>query len=378
MAEAQSGQEKTEAPTERRRKQAEDKGDRLFSRELGNAMSALAGALWLMMFAGDLAAGFRLGAARIFSMPAGEAVASAVVDLVLAFLGPLLFPLFMLAAMVAAAVLTGQALTGGIGLSPGLLVPKPERMNPMKGLGRMFGKKGLVELVKALAKAVLIIGMAGWILWGGLAEYLALSSMPLEQGLSASVQRGLILFGGLSLGLVIIAAGDLPVQLFQWLERLRMTRQELKDELKDTEGRPEVKAAQRRAAREMMRRASSGAVGEATVVVTNPTHFAVALRYRPEADAAPVILAKGRGLLAEVIRELAVEHGVMTLSYPSVARALYYTGRVGTQIREDLFPAVATILAFVLGFRHEGRRRRPPVVEAPTSAQYDEEGRREG
>ncbi|MFN3591837.1 MAG: EscU/YscU/HrcU family type III secretion system export apparatus switch protein, partial [Thermaurantiacus sp.] len=216
MAEAQSGQEKTEAPTERRRKQAEDKGDRLFSRELGNAMSALAGALWLMMFAGDLAAGFRLGAARIFSMPAGEAVASAVVDLVLAFLGPLLFPLFMLAAMVAAAVLTGQALTGGIGLSPGLLVPKPERMNPMKGLGRMFGKKGLVELVKALAKAVLIIGMAGWILWGGLAEYLALSSMPLEQGLSASVQRGLILFGGLSLGLVIIAAGDLPVQLFQW------------------------------------------------------------------------------------------------------------------------------------------------------------------
>lgn len=377
MAEAQSGQEKTEAPTERRRRQAADKGDRLFSRELGNAMSALAGALWLIMFAGDLAAGFRLGAARIFSMRAGEATASAAIDLALAFLAPLAFPLAMLAAMVALSVLAGQALTGGIGLAPGLLVPKPERLNPIKGLGRMFGKKGLVELVKALAKAVLIIGMAGWILWGGLAEYLALSAMPLEQGLSASVQRGQILFAGLALGLVIIAAGDLPVQFFQWLERLRMTRQELKDELKETEGRPEVKAAQRRAAREMMRRASSGAVAGATVVVTNPTHFAVALRYRPETDAAPVILAKGRGLLAEVIRELAAEHGVMTLSYPSVARALYYTGRVGTQIREDLFPAVATILAFVLGFQQEGRRRRPPAVEAPASARYDEEGRRD-
>ncbi len=375
MAESQTGQERTEAPTERRRRDARQKGDRLFSRELGNAMSAVAGALWLMLFAGDLAAAFRIGAARLFAMPAGEAEASSMIELARLFAAPLVPPLAALAVAVAAAVLAGQALTGGISLAPNLLVPKAERLNPLKGLARMFGRRGLVELAKALAKACLIIGLGGWILWSGIFELAALSAMPLEQGLAAAMSRGLLLFASLALGLVVIAAGDLPIQFVQWIGRLRMTRQELKDELKETEGRPEVKAAQRRAAREMMRRSNRAAVAAATVVVTNPTHFAVALRYRPETDPAPVILAKGRGLLAEVIREIARAEGVMTLSYPSVARALYYTGRIGATIREDLFPAVAIILAFVMRFE-PGQRQRPPEVEAPASARYDEEGRR--
>lgn len=377
MAEAPSGQEKTEAPTERRRRQAAEKGDRLFSRELGTAMSAVAAALWLLLFADDLAEALRIGTVRALSMPAAEAATTEPVELVLALVAPLIPPLAALALGIATAVIAGQALTGGISLAPGLLMPKSERLDPIKGLGRMFGKKGLIELAKALAKAVLVIGLAGLVLWADLPRFLALSAMPLEAGMAAAAERGLVLFAALAFALLLIAAGDLPVQLFQWLERLRMTRQELKDELKETEGRPEVKAAQRRAAREMMRRASRRAVAEATVVVTNPTHFAVALRYRPETDPAPVILAKGRGLLAEVIRELAREHGITLLSYPSVARALYYTGRVGQMIRPDLFPAVATILAFVMRME-PGRWQRPPHVEAPPSARFDEEGRREG
>ena len=375
MAEAPTGQERTEAPTERRRRQAKDKGDRLFSRELGNAMSAVAGALWLALFADDLAAGLRLGAARVLAMPAGEAAATDPAELLLLLLAPLAQPLAALALGVAAAVIAGQAMTGGISLAPNLVVPKADRLNPAKGLGRMFGRKGLIELVKALAKACLVIGLGAFVLWRGMADLLALSAMPLERGLAASVEHGLLLFAALAFGLMLIAAGDLPVQFLQWVERLRMTRQEVKEELKETEGRPEVKAAQRRAARDMMRRSSRAAVARATVVVTNPTHFAVALRYRPEEDPAPVILAKGRGLLAEVIRELAREAGVMTLSYPSVARALYYSGRVGAMIREDLFPAVAAILAFVMRVQ-QGHRQRPPEVEAPETARYDEEGRR--
>ncbi len=375
LAETPSGQEKTEAPTERRRRQAEEKGDRLFSRELGTAMSAVAGALWLLVFADDLAAALQRATARALAMPAGEAEAVSPIVLLLGLAEPLLPPLAALALGVIAAVVAGQALTGGISLAPGLLVPRAERLDPVKGLGRMFGKKGLVELAKALAKALFVLGLAGAALAAGLGQLLALSAMPLDQSLAVAARQGLLLFAALSAALLLIAGGDLPVQFFQWLERLRMTRQEVKEELKETEGRPEVRAAQRRAAREMMRRASRAAVRAASVVVTNPTSFAVALRYRPDEDMAPVILAKGRGLLAEVIRELAREAGVPVLSYPSVARALYYTGRVGAMIRADLFPAVATILAFVMRLE-QGHRAAPPEVEAPPTARYDADGRR--
>jgi flagellar biosynthetic protein FlhB len=365
--------EKTEAPTPRRREQAREKGDRLTSRELATAMGGIAGAIWMAAWAGDLAAGLQLSTAGALTLGRADILDFRPVEAVAAILWPVAAPLLALAAMVLVAVGIGQALAGGLSFNLSLAAPKLSRMNPLSGLGRMFGPKGLIELVKALAKALILVGLSTWLIYDSLPMLRGLSAMPLEAAMATANGLGLKLFLWLSLGLVLIAGGDLPVQIREWMQRLKMTKQELKDEAKQTEGSPELKFAMRRLARDNLKRASRSAMADATVVLTNPTHFAVALRYRPEIDAAPLIVARGRGLSAEVIRELAAERGVMTLSYPSVARAVYFTGKVGTVIRADLYAAVATILAFVLRMGLEAAD--PPPVEAPPSALFDEDGK---
>ena len=168
---------------------------------------------------------------------------------------------------------------------------------------------------------------------------------------------------------------DVPAQIFQRMRRLRMTKQEVKDEHKQTDGSPELKAALRRRQIETARNSARKAISEATVVLTNPTHFAVALRYRPEVDAAPVVLAKGRGATAEAIRELAGEHEVPMLSYPQLTRALYYTSRPGQIIREDLYMAVAAILAFVFNLDQAlASGQAQPDVEVPAGMRFDASG----
>jgi flagellar biosynthetic protein FlhB len=373
LADEAPADEKTEAPTPRRREQAREKGDRLTSRELSTALGGIAGAVWLAAFAGPMAAGLREATATALRLDRQNLVDFRPVEAVAAFGGPIAGPLLALAALVLGAVALGQGLTGGVAFNPGLLAPRAGRLDPAKGLARMFGPKGLVELVKALAKALILVGLSAWLLRDSLDRLASLSRVPLEAALATACDLGLRLFLWLSLGLALIAGGDLPVQLRQWLQRLRMTKQELKDETKQSEGSPDVKQAIRRMARDSLKRASRNAMADATVVLTNPTHYAVALRYRPELDAAPVIVARGRGLVADVIRELAAERGIAVLAYPSVARALYFTGRVGMMIRADLYAAVATILAFVL--RAGADIADAPPVEAPTSAWFDETGK---
>jgi flagellar biosynthetic protein FlhB len=182
----------------------------------------------------------------------------------------------------------------------------------------------------------------------------------------------------MALALAAIALIDVPAQLFQRLQRLRMTRQEVKDEHKQTEGSPELKAALRRRQHEAARNSARGAIAEATVVLTNPTHFAVALRYRPGEDAAPIVVARGRGATADAIRELAAEHDVPMLSYPQLTRAIYYTSRPGQLVREDLYIAVATILAFVFNLDAVmAAGGAQPAVEVPATARFDARGRPE-
>jgi flagellar biosynthetic protein FlhB len=287
----------------------------------------------------------------------------------------LALPLALLGGLVLLAAVIGQGATGGLGFTPGLLAPKPERLNPLSGLKRLFGSQGVIELVKAVAKASLLLGLSFLILRRNLPVIAGLSAMPLDAAIGAAAGMALSLLLWLSAGLVLIAGADLPLQIVRWIRKLRMSREDVKEEYKQQEGSPEVRAALRRAARDALKRSSRAAMAEATVVLTNPTHFAVALRYRPDTDAAPAILARGRGLVADVIRELAAEQGVPVLSYPSVARALYFTGRVGGLVRPDLYAAVATILAFVLRVGAEGDA---PQAEAPPSAFYDENGRRSG
>lgn len=370
---AEDAGEKTEAPTQRRREQAHEKGDRLASRELATAMAGIAGALWLSQYGADLALGLKAMLAASLSFDRADILAFDPVRELWKLLGPLALALAALALMALIATVLGQAITGGLSLNLSLLTPKFGKLSPAKGLARMFGPQGFVELLKALAKAAVLMGLAGWLIHASLPLLTTLSAMPLETAMQAVGSKSVSLIVWLTGGLALIAAIDLPIQLRRFLQRLRMTKQEVKDEVKQQEGSVEVKHAIRRMARDGLKRASRTAMADATVVLTNPTHFAVALRYRPEVDAAPVIVARGRGLIAEVIRELAAERQVPVLSYPSVARAIYFTGRVNTVIRADLYAAVATILAFVL--RVGGPNGDQPEAEAPSGAMFDENGK---
>lgn len=373
MAEETPADERTEAATPRRREQAREQGDRLASRELATAMAGLAGVLWLWGWGADLARGLAETLRSGLTLGPEAMTAFQPMEQALALLLALGPPLALLGALVLVAAVLGQGATGGLGFTPGLLAPKADRLNPLQGLKRLFGEQGLIELAKALVKAGLLIGISWMLFARSLPQVAGLSALPLEAAGRAAGALALDLLLWLSAGLVLIAAADLPIQIFNWQKKLRMSRQDIKEEYKQQEGSAEVRAALRRAARDALKRGNRAAMAEATVVLTNPTHFAVALRYRPDSDAAPLILARGRGLVADVIRELAAEAGTPVLSYPSVARAIYFTGRVGGLVRPDLYGAVATILAFVL---RVGGRGEPPDVEAPASARYDEEGRR--
>jgi flagellar biosynthetic protein FlhB len=372
LAEQSSG-EKTEAPTPRRREQAREKGDRLASRELATALAGVAAALWLATWGGSFVGAMAETTTTALTLSRNDLVDFRPVDAAIGLLQPLLVPLAALAILTLLAAAAGQLLAGGLAFTPSLLAPKAERLDPVKGLARMFGPRGLIELGKALAKAVLLLGVSAFLVHASIPRLEGLSAMPLAPAFITAGDLVTRLFLWLTLGLALIAAADLPLQLRLWLRRLRMSKQDVKEEMKQQEGSPEVKHALRRLARDQLKRASRAAMAEATVVLTNPTHFAIALRYRLEQDAAPVIVARGRGLVAEVIRELAVERGVAVLSYPSVTRALYFTGRVGAAIRVDLYAPVATILAFVLRVGGDGEA---PEAEAPPTASYDETGRR--
>lgn len=374
MAEGSDKNDRTEAPTPRRRERAREKGDRPASRDLSTAFAGAAGALWLWQSAGDFADGLRTSLALGLSIAPADITRFRPLEALTSQLLPLGAPLAKLAALVMVAAALGQAAAGGLGFAPGRIAPDIARLDPLAGLQRLLGRHGMIELAKALVKAAMLIGLAAWVLWQSRAALAALSAAPIAAAMAGAAGMALQLVLLLCLGLALIGAVDLPLQIRMWIRRLRMSRQEIRDEFKQQEGAPELKQAMRRLARDSLKRANRAAMAEATVVLVNPTHFAVALRYQPDTDAAPVIVARGRGVVAEAIRSLAAEFGVTTLSYPSVTRALYFTGRVGAPIRTDLYAAVATILAFVL--RVGGPLMPQPHAEAPPTARFDTAGRR--
>lgn len=374
MAEQPEKDEKTEAPTDKRRREARGRGELFQSRELGTALLGLAGAAWLAAGAGTLGPTFAalMRDGLILHDPGVPAL-----ERLATLLAPLAAPLAGLAALALAAVLAGKALTGALRVTPSLITPKASRLNPLAGLGRMFGLHGLGELAKALLKGALLLGLGAVLVWRAVPDLLAASgaSDP-AAALTPLAHHAPLLLLALGGALVVIAGADLPIEFVRWLTRLRMTRQEVKDELKSSEGHPEVRAAIRRAQFASLRRSLAGGVQGSSVVVVNPLSFAVALRYRPERDAAPVVAASGRGPAADAIRSLAAEHDVPVLCYPAVARALYFTSRVGEPIRAELFGAVAIIIAFVLSKQAQLAGVEPPTAEPPPDLLFDAHGRR--
>ncbi|MBS7663050.1 flagellar biosynthesis protein FlhB [Pseudomonas lalucatii] len=378
MAESESGAEKSEEPTEKRLRESREKGQIARSRELNTLAVMLAGAGGLLASGGGLANALLEVMRGNFSLP--REVLFDERNMVIWLLASAelameaLLPLF-LALLIASIV--GPIALGGWLFSAKAMAPKLSRMNPLAGLKRMFSAKALVELLKALAKFMVILLVALAVLSADRDDLLAMAHEPLETAIlhAAQVVGWSALW--MACGIILIAAVDVPFQLWDNKQKLMMTKQEVRDEYKDSEGKPEVKSRIRQLQREMAERRMMQAVPQADVVITNPTHFAVALKYDPAKGSAPVLLAKGGDFTALKIREIAQEHRVMLLESPALARAVFYSTELDQEIPAGLYLAVAQVLAYVYQLRQyqAGKGKRPgplPDLPIPPDLRRDE------
>jgi flagellar biosynthetic protein FlhB len=372
MAESESGADKSEEPTGKRLEESRKKGQIARSKELNTLSVTLTGTVALIIFGaymGNVLMDIMRGN---FSLPRDVLLNEGSMALYLLASGKqalLAVQPFLIALLIASVV--GPIALGGWLFSAEALQPKASRMNPLAGLKRMFSVQALVELVKALAKFLVILAVALVVLSVDQDDLLAIANEPVEPAILHSLKVvGWSAFW-LSCGLILIAAVDVPFQLWSHKQKLMMTKQEVRDEYKDTEGKPEVKGRIRQLQREMAERRMMQAVPQADVVITNPTHFAVALKYDPEKGGAPMLLAKGGDFLALKIREIAQEHQVMVLESPALARAVYYSTELDQEIPAGLYLAVAQVLAYVYQLRQykAGKGKRPgPLPDLPIPA----------
>jgi len=373
------GQEKTEDPSQKRLDKAKEDGEVLSSKELQVFMTmsmgvALIYALyvflpprmghWIAFFEfGDLNQLNSYIMSRIGDAMAIFIVMSAIVGL------PIMLTVLA----------TQGALSGGINFAVKSMHFKGNRINPLSGFKRMFSINGLMELAKAVAKVLLLTAAFATVIWLILPVLLNLLSTNLNSALSEAFSALMLALGASLIVLAIIAGIDVAYAIHKHTKKLKMSPQELKDEHKQSEGSPEVKSRIRRLQMEASRRASEqGAaveqVGEATAIITNPTHFAVALKYVPGEMKAPVILAMGRGKIAERIIAKGEESNVTVFRSPLLARALYFTSEIGQEINDGVYTAVAAVLAYV--FRLDRGETPPePMFEIPNELQFDEFGK---
>jgi flagellar biosynthetic protein FlhB len=240
---------------------------------------------------------------------------------------------------------------GGWAFSTEAMSFKTEKLNPLKGLKRIFAVRGLIELLKALVKFLLIGSIGAGLLWHFLPELMGLGREPVVSALAHTGSILSVSFVVLSASLLLIAAIDVPFQLWDHSKNLKMTRQEVKDETKNTEGKPEVKSRIRAMQREIAQRRMMQEIPKADVVITNPTHYAVALRYDAERMAAPIVVAKGVELVAGQIRSVATANNVPLFEAPPLARALFYSAEIDQEVPAGLYLAVAQILAYIFQLR---------------------------
>ncbi|WP_454765859.1 flagellar biosynthesis protein FlhB [Cupriavidus campinensis] len=349
----ESDLEKTEPASPRRLEKAREEGQVVRSRELGTFVMLMTGVIGLWATGGTL--GRRLNAVMHTSLAFEPATAfdthrmlsqfgMAIWDSLLAFL-PLLL-MFGVAALVAPLAL------GGWSFSTKSLMPNFSRLSPLSGLGRLFSTQSLVELAKAIAKSLLVGGVGAWMLWRKLPEAVALMNAPVQEALLHLMALVFHVCGMVAGSLLLVVALDVPWQLWTFFKKLRMTKEEVKQEVKESDGDPHVKARIRQQQRAMARRRMMTEVPKADVVVTNPTHFAVALRYEEGRMGAPRVVAKGTEEVAARIRALAAEHRVPILSAPPLARALHRHVELGHEIPAGLYTAVAEVLAWVYQLKH--------------------------
>jgi flagellar biosynthetic protein FlhB len=279
----------------------------------------------------------------------------------------------VIAAIVAAGV------TGGYLFSLQAVAPKGSKLSLINGLGRIFGAHAAVELGKAVLKFCLVSAVLWWSIMSNMDDLIRMGQMGLEPALASAgvmIMKSALL---VALSLALIAMIDVPYQKYAFNKKMRMTKQEVKDEYKQMEGSPEVKAQIRRRQREMANSRMMQRVKDADVVITNPEHFAVALEYDPTGDGAPIMVAKGSDHMAALIREEAKAHGVHLFEAAPLARAIYFTTEVEQQVPEDLYHAVAQVIAYVFSLEAASPMNPPqdkPKVKVPPSMLFNPDGSR--
>lgn len=348
----ESDLEKTEPATPRRLEKAREEGQIARSRELGTFMMLAVGVGTIWATGASIYQGLngvlRNGLAfdqRVVSDP-GVMVEQAVDGFGHALL--VVLPIFGLLAVVA---VLSSVLLGGIVISGKPLSPNFSKLSLFAGLKRMFSSQTVVELIKALAKALLVGGVAVWVLWRYHDDMLSLMHVAPSAALTKALSLVAMCCAFIVASLLIVVLLDVPWQIWSHLKKLRMSKEDVRQEHKESEGDPHTKARIRQQQRQAARRRMMSEVPKADVVVTNPTHYAVALKYEEDRNGAPRVLAKGTGLVAAKIRELAAEHRIPTLEAPPLARALYQHVELGHEIPAELYTAVAEVLAWVFQLR---------------------------
>jgi flagellar biosynthetic protein FlhB len=375
-----SDQDKTEQPTARKLNKAREDGQVPRSSELPAAVIVI-GALTMLLMTGSwlvsrlatvFANGFVFDRTTInkpLLLPAhfGDQLLSSFITVM---------PI-MVFTVIAAIVASG--VTGGYLFSLQAVAPKGSKLSLMSGLKRNFGPHAAVELGKAILKFSLVSAVLWWSLMSNMDDLIRMGHMGLEPALSAAgamIMKSTLL---VALSLAVIALIDVPYQKYSFNKRMRMTKQEVKDEYKQMEGSPEVKAQIRRRQREMANSRMMKRIKDADVVITNPEHFAVALEYDPTGDGAPIMVAKGSDHMAALIREEAKAHGVYLFEAAPLARAIYFTTEVEQQVPEDLYHAVAQVIAYVFSLEAASPMNPPqakPRVKVPPSMLFNPDGSR--
>lgn len=376
MSEEKDQQDRTEEPTPKRIREAREEGQVPRSRDMQGAIVVGAAALAFVMFGGSLAndalgwlQGHLIEAVKQGATAKASQLPGSFTN---AFAHALIIVAPVLLATFVAAIL-GPMLIGGWNISSKAITPDFKRMDPVKGIARLFSLNSLAELIRSLLKLFLVALIGSIAIWQLAPELLGLARSVEGSGLPRAFAAVSWVFVVLSLALLLIGMIDAPYQIWQNLRKMRMTKQEVVDEFKETEGRPEVKSKLRGMQQEIARGRMMDAVPDADVVVVNPTHFAVAISYKPGRMNAPVVVAKGMDEVAAKIRELAEKHRVPVLTAPPLARVLYRSVELEQEVPAALYTSIAQVLTWVYQLKRwhpsKGRQPQPPTVDLPTEWQ---------
>jgi len=366
MAESDSG-EKTEEPTAKKLTDARKKGQIARSKDLGTMFVLVGSAFAMMLMGNSLVGALSEMMKRLFSLSRREAMdVHASTNVIFSGVSGIIFPMLTIFFIIMIAAFIGNTMLGGMAFSWEAMAPKASRLSPLAGFKRMFGVQAAVELLKSILKFFVVFFVAFSLLSGLFEQILGLSLEAIPTNFGHAVNMLLWMFLALALSIGIIVVIDAPYQVWNHTRQLKMTKQEIKDEFKSTEGNPEIKGRIKQTQYEMSQRRMMSEVPNSDVVITNPTHYSIALKYDPAAGGAPVLVAKGLDEMAMHIRTIAKENGVEIIQSAALARSLYYTAEIDQDIPEELYAAVAQVLAFIfqLSEHRKGRAKRPiPVAK---------------